>query len=57
LSERDILRLARKYGVDYVVRPAGAPLAWPPVFGNTDYLVYAIAPHASLESSDRDTPR
>jgi hypothetical protein len=47
LSESDILRLARKYGLDYVVRPAGAPLAWPSIFKNSDYLVYAIPPSAS----------
>jgi len=57
LSERDILRLARKYGVDYVVRPAGAPLAWPPAFENAGYLVYPIAPHASRESPERDARR
>ena len=42
LSESDILRLARKYGLNYVVRPAGAPLAWPSIFKNSGYLVYAI---------------
>jgi hypothetical protein len=46
LSESDILQLAGKYGLDYVVRPAGAPLAWPSVFENSGYLVYAIPPNA-----------
>jgi len=51
LSEGDILKLAGTYGLDYVVRPAGAPLAWRPVFENSAYLVYAIAPHASPDAS------
>jgi hypothetical protein len=46
LSEDDILRLATKYGLNYVVRPAGASLAWPSVFKNGSYLVYAIPPLA-----------
>jgi hypothetical protein len=46
MSESDILMLARKYGLDYVVRPAGAPLAWPSIFKNGGYLVYAIPPNA-----------
>jgi hypothetical protein len=46
LSENDILRLATKYGLDYVVRPAGAPLAWPAVFKNSGYLVYVIPPNS-----------
>jgi hypothetical protein len=57
LSESDILRLAGKYGLDYVVRPAGAPLAWPSIFKNRGYLVYAIPPDAPSGSSNRSAPQ
>jgi hypothetical protein len=42
LDEAGILRLAQRFGGDYIVRPVSEPLKFPEVYRNAGYVIYQL---------------